>query len=52
MLVSECVRFKNFHELIVGLESLHVITKSHTYQLRVDLEDWYGNTAYAMYKYD
>ena len=38
--------------LILGLHLLHVITKSQSYQLRVDLEDWDNNTAYAVYKYD
>ena len=31
---------------------MHAITKSQSYQLRIDLEDWDGNTAYAIYKYD
>ena len=30
-----------------GLEILHVITNSQTYQLRADLKDWDSNTAYA-----
>ena len=38
--------------LILGLDLLHAITKSQSYQLRVDLEDWDNNTAYAVYKYD
>ena len=37
---------------ILGLHLLHAITKSQPYQLRVDLEDWDNNTAYAVYKYD
>ena len=37
---------------ILGLNLLHAITKSQSYQLRVDLENWENNTAYAVYKYD
>ena len=37
---------------ILGLDILHVITRSQSYQMRIDLEDWDGNTAYAIYKYD
>ena len=35
----------------LGLDILHNITKC-PHQLRVDLEDSYGNTRYASYKYD
>ena len=34
-----------------GLEYLNAISVSRSYQLRVDLEDWDGNTAYAIYRY-
>ena len=32
-----------------GLQALHEITTSESYKLRVDLEDWEGNQAYAEY---
>jgi len=32
-----------------GLQALHEITNSGSYRLRVDLEDWEGNQAYAEY---
>ena len=38
--------------LILGLQRLHAITKSQSYQLRVDLEYWDNNIAYAVHKYD
>ena len=39
--------------MILGLEILHAITKyPQSYQLRVDLKDWDGNTIYAVYRYD
>ena len=34
----------------LGLDLLHAITTQNLYQLRVDLEDWDGNTAYAIYR--
>ena len=33
-----------------GLQSLHEITSSTSYRLRVDLEDWEGNRVYAEYE--
>ena len=33
----------------LGLQALHEITSSGFYRLRVDLEDWEGNQAYAEY---
>ncbi|XP_021967106.1 techylectin-5B isoform X2 [Folsomia candida] len=33
----------------IGLETIHALTKAGYTQLRVDLEDWEGNKAYAMY---
>ena len=35
--------------LQLGLQILHEITSSGSYRLRVDLEDWEGNQAYAEY---
>ena len=32
-----------------GLQALHEITSSGSYRLRVDLEDWERNQAYAEY---
>ena len=37
---------------ISGLDILHVTTKSQSYQLRIDLEDWNGNIRYTVYKYE
>ena len=34
---------------LLGLQALHEITSSESYRLRVDLEDWEGNTTYAEY---
>ena len=36
-------------EFWLGLQKLHQITQSGTWELRVDLEDFNGNTAYAKY---
>nr|XP_039260833.1 ficolin-2-like [Styela clava] len=36
-------------EMWLGLETIHQLTKSRSYELRVDLEDFSGNTAYAKY---
>ena len=36
-------------EYWLGNEYLHYLTNNRTYQLRFDLEDWDGNTAYAEY---
>ena len=36
--------------LRAGLENLHQITTSRGYMLRIELEDWDGNSAYAEYK--
>ena len=43
-----CLLTSYFH---VGLQPLHQITSSASYRLRVDLEDWEGNLAYAEYGY-
>ena len=37
------------HFCFLGLQALHEITSSGSYRLRVDLEDWEGNLAYAEY---
>ena len=34
---------------LLGLQALHEITSSGSYRLRVDLEDWENDTAYAEY---
>ena len=36
---------------IAGLDLLHLLTNSNSYQLRIDLEDWDENTVYALYRY-
>ena len=36
---------------IAGLDLLHLLTNFNSYQLRIDLEDWDENTAYALYRY-
>ncbi|XP_076153580.1 microfibril-associated glycoprotein 4-like [Alosa pseudoharengus] len=36
-------------EYWIGLETLHLLTKNETYELRVDMEDFDGKTAYAQY---
>ena len=35
--------------LRLGLQTLYEITSSGSYKLRIDLEDWEGNQAYAEY---
>ena len=36
---------------VAGLDLLHLLTNSNSYQLRIDLEDWDENTAYALYRW-
>ena len=36
--------------LFKGLDIIHQLTSSGGYELRVDLEDFEGNTAYAKYR--
>ena len=36
-------------EFWIGLETMHSLTQSRTYKLRIDLEDFEGNTRYAEY---
>ena len=36
-------------EFWLGLDKIHRLTDSGQYKLRVDLEDWDGNTAFAEY---
>ena len=36
-------------EYWLGLENMHLLTKNKKYQLRVDMEDFEGNTASASY---
>nr|XP_039260831.1 ficolin-2-like [Styela clava] len=36
-------------EMWLGLETIHQLTKNRSYELRVDLGDFNGNTAYAKY---
>ena len=38
-----------YRRSLLGLQALHEITSSGSFRLRVDLEDWEGNTAYAEY---
>lgn len=35
--------------LLPGLQNLHLLTLKHKYELRVDLEDFENNTAFAKY---
>ena len=35
--------------ILPGLDALHTLTSTHSYELRVDLEDWDGNWYYATY---
>ena len=37
------------HEHWLGLEKIHKLTSHGRWQLRIDLEDFSGNTAYALY---
>ena len=37
------------HEHWLGLDKIHRLTSQGSYKLRVELEDWDGNTAYAEY---
>ena len=37
--------------LIAGNEKIRNIVKQSSYELRIDLEDFDGNTRYARYKY-
>ena len=43
------ILFKCLFRSMIGLQALHEITSSESYKLRVDLEDWEGNQAYAEY---
>ena len=36
-------------EFWLGLDKIHRLTNSDTYKLRVDLEDWQGETRFAKY---
>nr|XP_039261947.1 fibrinogen C domain-containing protein 1-like [Styela clava] len=36
-------------EMWLGLETIHQLTKNGSYELRVDLEDFVGNTSYAKF---
>ena len=51
--ISDSVTFQPFQQVfncvLLGLQALHEITSSASYKLRVDLEDWKGNHAYAEY---
>ena len=38
-------------EFWLGLDKIHRLTVSEKFKLRVDLEDWKGNTRHAMYDY-
>ena len=40
-------RKQSFIIFRIGLQPLHEITSSGSYRLRIDLEDWEGNQAYA-----
>ncbi|XP_039260838.2 microfibril-associated glycoprotein 4-like [Styela clava] len=42
---------KNNKEMWLGLETIYQLTKNGSYELRVDLEDFNGTTAYAKYGY-
>ena len=35
-----------------GLENIYKLTQGRRYELRVDLEDWEGQSAYAKYRYN
>ena len=44
---SKMQLFFNNYIVRTGLQALHEITSSGSYQLRLDLEDWESNQAYA-----
>ena len=48
-MLNQQLTSKAFTALIIGLQALHEITSSASYRLRVDLEDFEGNQAYAEY---
>ena len=35
---------------ISGNQNIHLFTSQGAYELRIDLEDWEGNTVYSKYK--
>ncbi len=39
----------NPHHSISGDELLHALTSAKEYSLRIDMDDFEGNTAYALY---
>ena len=47
MCISKC---KMFLYIYTGNQRLHLITGQASYELRVELSDWEGNTAYAKYE--
>ncbi|CAC5400805.1 Ryncolin-2,Fibrinogen C domain-containing protein 1-A,Microfibril-associated glycoprotein 4,Ficolin-1-A,Ryncolin-1,Tenascin,Fibrinogen C domain-containing protein 1-B,Fibrinogen C domain-containing protein 1 [Mytilus coruscus] len=40
-----------YGEYWLGLENIHTIVSSGNFEVRFDLEDWEGNTRYAVYSY-
>ncbi|XP_037785207.1 fibrinogen C domain-containing protein 1-like [Penaeus monodon] len=38
-------------EYWIGLKALHALTRGRPHQLRADMEDWEGNTAWAAYSF-
>ena len=39
------------HVFIIGLETIHQLTQSNDHELRIDLEDFNGETRFAQYRY-
>nr|XP_027237066.1 microfibril-associated glycoprotein 4-like [Penaeus vannamei] len=53
-IICLCTWINNFSfasPYATGLKALHALTRGRPHQLRADMEDWEGNTAWAAYSF-